>query len=210
MAVSANLSISLDGYYTGPSPGTLHPLGHGGEPLHDWISRNGKTANHVSSSEILEEEFERVGAMIMGRDSYDHAEPDWGDEPPFGVPVFVLTHRSRPDDVRDGTTFHFVTSGFGAALESAQETAKDKDVLLHGGGTIRQALRNGSLNELQLHIVPMLLRSGRSLFESMGFGTIKFTQDRSVAGQQVTHIRYLVRYGHFSGAADPFGASSTS
>ncbi|GAA4476581.1 dihydrofolate reductase family protein [Enteractinococcus fodinae] len=206
MAVTANLSISLDGYYTGPSPSSLHPLGHGGEPLHDWFAHNGTSRHQLSASDILAEELERLGAMVMGRDSYDHAQAEWGDSPPFEVPVFVVTHRAHPDDVRDGTTFHFVTDGFSAALARAQESAGPKDVVLHGGGPIRQALRNGSLNQLQLHIVPMLLRSGRSLFESLGYGTIKFDQDRAVAGRQVTHLRYRVRYGHFSGTADPFSA----
>lgn len=204
MAVTANLSISLDGYYTGPSPSALHPLGHGGEPLHDWIFRNGATQQSVSSADILDEEFNRLGALIMGRDSYDHAQAEWGDQPPFEVPVFVLTNRGIEDDVRTGTTFHFVTAGFGAAIERAQEVAGDKDVILHGGGAIRQALRNGRLDELQLHIVPMLLRSGRSLFESLQFETIQFTQNRAVAGNQVTHVRYDVRYGHFSGAPEVF------
>src|SRR5699024_4622214 len=140
----------------------------------------------------------------MVRDSYDHAQAEWGVPPPFEVPVFVLTNRWMEDDVRTGTTFHFVTAGFGAAIERAQEVAGDKDVILHGGGAIRQALRNGRLDELQLHIVPMLLRSGRSLFESLGYGTIQFTQDRAVAGRQVTHVRYQVRYGHFSGTPDVF------
>lgn len=195
MVVSANLSISLDGYYTGPSPSSLRPLGHGGELLHDWFWQSRSATGEVSSTQVLEEEQDRLGAVIMGRDSYDHAQSDWADEPPFGVPVYVLTHYSRPDDVREGTTFHFVTDGFDAALETAKETAGDKDVALHGGGAIRQALRNGSLNELQLHLVPMLLRSGRSLFESMGFGTVLFRQERVIVGQQVTHIRYAVQYG---------------
>ena len=116
MAVTANLSISLDGYYTGPSPSSLQPLGHGGEPLHDWFAHNGTSRHQLSASDSLAEELERLGAMVMGRDSCDHAQAEWGDSPPFEVPVFVVTHRAHPDDARDGTTFHFVTDGFSAAL----------------------------------------------------------------------------------------------
>lgn len=204
MTVTANLSISLDGYYTSASPSSLYPLGHGGEPLHDWFAHNGTTRGQLSTSDIIAEQLERLGAMVMGRDSYEHAQAEWGDTPPFEVPVFVVTHRSHPDDIREGTAFHFVTDGFSAALDRAREAAGAKDVALHGGGAIRQALRGGSLNELQLHLVPILLRSGRNLFESLGYGTIQFDQNRSVAGPQVTHIRFRVRYGHFSGTADPF------
>lgn len=204
MAVTANLSISLDGYYTGASPSSVHPLGQGGEPLHDWFAHEGTSRDQLSTSDILAEEFERLGAMIMGRDSYEHAQAEWGETPPFEVPVFVVTHRSQPDDVRHGTTFHFITDGFSAALERAQEAAGAKNVVLHGGGAIRQGLLSGRLDELQLHIVPMLLHGGRNLFESLEPGTVEFDQNRAVAGQQVTHIRYRVRYGHFSGDADPF------
>ncbi len=202
MAVTANLSVSLDGYYTGPSPSSLHPLGHGGEPLHDWLARNGTTRDGIGAGDIVDEEFARLGSVVMGRDSYEHAQADWGDEPPFGVPVFVLTHRGMADDIRTGTTFHFLTDGLENALEQAHEVAGDNNVALHGGGTIRQALQHGQLDTVQLHIVPMLLRSGRSLFGNLDAGTIDFTQQRAVAGHRVTHIRYQIRYGRFSGDAN--------
>jgi len=204
MTVYASLSLSLDGYYTGPTPSPLHPLGHGGEPLHDWFAHNGTSREHIQASDILSEEMQRLGAMVMGRDSYEHAQAEWGEHPPFEVPVFVVTHRAQADDVREGTTFHFVTKGFSDALDRAREAAGPRDIGMHGGGAIRQALRNGTLEQLQLHLVPILLRSGRHLFESLSYGNINFKQDRVVAGQGVTHLRYRVRYGYFSGTPGRF------
>lgn len=200
MAVTVNLSISLDGYYTGASPSSVHPLGQAGEPLHDWFAHEGASRDQLSTSDILAEEFERLGAMIMGRDSYEHAQAEWGEAPPFEVPVFVVTHRSQPDDVRQGTTFHFITDGFTAALERAQEAAGAKNVVLHGGGAIQQGLRSGRLDELQLHVVPMLLHSGRSLFESLDYDTIQLDQDRAIAGLHAYSVScslrpFLWRYG---------------
>jgi dihydrofolate reductase len=120
--VIASISVSLDGYFTGPRPGPSQGLGEGGEVLHEWL--RGGTANReqLTSNEIVREAFERSGAMISGRDSYDVAERAWGPEPPFEVPVFVLTHRPQPDDVRTGTTFHFI-DGFDGALAAAREAA---------------------------------------------------------------------------------------
>lgn len=199
MTVFASLSVSLDGYYTGPSPSPLHPLGHGGEPLYDWIAHNGK--HQAGTDEVLAAQLDRLGALIMGRDSYEHAQAEWGEQPPFKVPTFVVTHRSHADDVRDGTTFHFVTDGFPVAIDRASAAAEGRDVGLHGGGPIRQALRCGVLTELQLHIVPTLLGSGRSLFESLGYGAIQFTQEDVAEGNGVTHVTYRTRYGHASGSA---------
>ena len=202
MAVFASLSISLDGYYTGPSPGPLYPLGRGGELLHNWFAHDVADRDQLSADDILAAEFDRLGALVMGRDSYDHAQASWGDEPPFEVPIFVVTHRARSDDVREGTTFHFVTDGFENAVGRAGEAAGDRDVGLHGGGSIQQGLRCGLLRELQLHTVPTLLGDGRRLFENLGYETIQFTQDRVAEGNGVTHVRYQVRYGRPSGTRD--------
>lgn len=131
--------------------------------------------------------------MVMGRDSYEHAQAAWGPQPPFEVPIFVLTHRPRGDDVREGTTFHFVTDGLGTALERARAAAGDHDVALHGGGAIQQALNAGVLDELQVHIVPVLLQSGRRLFEQLSSDTFDLEQTRVVEGHGVTHIRYQLR-----------------
>ena len=202
MTVYASLSISIDGYYTGPNPSPLHPMGRGGELLHDWFAHDVADRHQLSADDILAAEFDRLGAMVMGRDSYEHAQAIWGEQPPFEVPIFVVTHQAQSDDVRDGTTFHFVTDGFENAVQRAGEAAGDRDVGLHGGGSIQQGLRCGVLRELQLHTVPTLLGDGRRLFQNLDSAAIQFAQDRVAEGNGVTHVRYQVRYARPSGARD--------
>lgn len=189
--VTANLSISLDGFYTGPEPGPGQGLGRGGEMLHDWIK--GGTANRaqLTSNEIVAEMFEASGAMVTGRDGYDAAEAAWGPRPPFECEVFVMTHRPRPDDVREGTTFRFVDS-FEAALEGARDAAGEKNVDLHGASAIRQAIAADVLEELQLQIVPVLLFSGERLFEELERAPLALELLRCVDAPGATHLKYRV------------------
>lgn len=192
MTVYASLSISLDGYYTGPNPSAENMLGEGGSVLHSWFAHDVADRTQLSVDEIIREEMGQLGAMVMGHDSYEHAQAAWGPRPPFEVPIFVLTHRPRFDDVREGTTFHFVTGGFETALEGAKRAAAPgKRVGLHGGGAIRQGLRLGALEELQLHVVPVVLGRGRRLFEEAD-SQIPLEQIRTAQGSGVTHLKYRV------------------
>lgn len=125
----------------------------------------------------------------MGKDSYEHAQVAWGPHPPFEMPIFVLTHHPRADDIREGSTFHFITDGFDTAVQQATAAADGKDIGLHGGGTIRQGIRAGLLDELQLHLVPLLLGQGRRLFEDV---RCEFGIDRIAEGPGVTHLKYRV------------------
>lgn len=189
-AVIASISVSLDGYYVGPDPGPDVPLGVGGAPLHAWFRHDVADREQLTADDVLREQFQRIGALVMGRDSYEVAERAWGSAPPFQVPVFVLTHHERDDDVRDGTTFSFVTAGFAQALGRARDVAGDHDVGLHGGSAIRQAVAAGVLDELQLHVVPHLLGAGRRLFDDVVERPTELVADRTVAGPGVTHLRY--------------------
>ena len=192
MTVYASLSISLDGYYTGPNPSPENMLGDGGEVLHSWFAHDVADRTQLSVEEVIREEMDRLGAMIMGRDSYEHAQAAWGPRPPFEVPIFVLTHHPRSDDVREGTTFQFVTGGFESAVERAKRAAAaGKRVGLHGGGAMRQGLRFGVLEELQLHVVPVVLGRGRRLFEEAD-SQIPLVQIRTAQGSGVTHLKYRV------------------
>lgn len=191
MTVIASLSISLDGFYTGVEASPELPMGGGGERLHEWFAHDIADRAQLTADEILAPEFERTGAMIMGRDSYDHAEALWGEHPPFEMPIFVMTSRLREDDVREGTTFNFVDS-LDAALERAVSAANGKAVGLHGGGAIRQGLRSGALHELQLHLVPVLLGRGRRLFSDLGDEPIAMEVIRVAEGAAVTHLKYRV------------------
>jgi dihydrofolate reductase len=189
--VTANLSVSLDGFYTGPNPGPTQGLGEGGEILHDWLRGGTADRGQLTSNEIVEEMFEAAGAMIMGRDGYEAAEAAWGPQPPFEVPIFVMTHRPRSDDIREGTTFHFV-EGFDLALSRAREAAGEKDVALHGASAIRQALAAGALDELQLQIAPVILGGGLRLFEEGGPAPVELELQRVVNAPGAVHLKYRV------------------
>lgn len=167
------------------------PMGLGGDRLHEWFTHDVADRAQLTANEILAPEFERTGAMIMGRDSYDHAEALWGEHPPFEMPIFVMTGRLREDDVREGTTFSFVDS-MDAALEQALPAASGKAVGLHGGGAIRQGLRSGALRELQLHLVPVILGRGRRLLSGLGEEPIAMEVIRVAQGPAVTHLKYGV------------------
>ena len=194
MTGAANISVSLDGYFAGPDAGPAQMLGAGGEVLHRWFAHDIADRDQLTADDVLRPEFERAGALVMGRDSYDIAESARGTHPPFEVPIFVLTHHARPDDRRDGTIFTFVTDGFATAIERARAAAGGGDVMLHGGSAIQQGLHFELLDELQLHVVPVLLRHGRRLFENLGSATIDLEPVRTVVGVDVTHLKYRVGY----------------
>lgn len=193
MTVIASLSISLDGFYTGPDPDPENPMGIGGAPLHGWFAHDVADRNQLTADDVLGPEFDRTGALVMGHDSYRHAEALWGPHPPFEMPIFVLTHHARPDDVREGSTFRFVTDGFETAVQRATAAAAGKAVGLHGGGAIQQGLRTGLLEELQIHLVPVLLGQGRRLFDSLGNAAVEFDIVRVAEGPEVTHLKYRPR-----------------
>jgi dihydrofolate reductase len=187
-----DVSMSLDGFIAGPNPTLEQPLGDGGAQLHEWVyglksfrEHHGQAGGETNAdSEVLDEAFRNVGATVMGRrmfgggegpwgDDPSWAEPWegwWGDDPPFHVPVFVLTHHARETVTKQGgTTFTFVTDGIEAALEQAQAAAGGKDVSVAGGANlIQQYLKAGLLDELQIHIAPVVLGDGTRLFDDLG------------------------------------------
>jgi dihydrofolate reductase len=201
--------MSLDGYTAGPGQSVEHPLGLGGERLHEWVIRlaawrapHGLEGGEVNeSSRVMEEEVAGVGATIMGRNMFGgHPGPWsaqrpwngwWGEEPPFHHPVFVLTHYPRPPlALKGGTTFTFVTDGIAAALELARGAAGGRDVALAGGADVaRQYLTAGLVDEMEIHLVPTLLGGGERLFE--GVEDLKDLRlVRSVATPDVTHLKF--------------------
>jgi dihydrofolate reductase len=204
-----DISVSLDGYVAGPDPSLDEPLGKGGERLHEWVvatagwrGQHGREGGEEGlDSEIAAESTAGVGAYLMGRRMFSNGsgpwqsdpKPNgwWGDTPPFGVPVFVLTHHSREPLALTGTTFHFVTDGIEAALELAREAAGGEDVRIAGGADVaQQYLRAGLLDELQVHVAPVLLGGGTPLFEDIE--GVELEQERAVASDRVTHLRYRV------------------
>ncbi|WML81007.1 dihydrofolate reductase family protein [Streptomyces sp. VNUA74] len=199
--VTADLAITLDGYVAGPNVSRDNPGGDGAGRIFDWIhtlaswrERQGMAGGDENrDSELVREWFDATGAVVMGRTMYDLGEEFWGDNPPFRTPVFVLTHRPRPTLVKEGgTTFHFVTEGIHSALERARAAAGDRNVDIGGGAdTVRQYLAAGLVDELQLHVVPVLLGGGLRLFEGLGdAGRRDLEQVGAVETPLATHLKY--------------------
>jgi dihydrofolate reductase len=207
--VRVHISVSLDGYVAGPNQSEENPLGEGGEQLHEWIfdlkawrEPHGKEGGEDNASnQIVEEANANVGAEIMGRGKF--GPPDggpwgddpwpgwWGEDPPFHKPVFVLTHHEREPLTLSDTTFTFVTDGIESALAQAREAAGDKDVFLGGGAdSINEYLAAGLVDEIELHVVPILLGDGERLFG--GVGDLKLEQLRAVEAPGVAHLKYRV------------------
>jgi dihydrofolate reductase len=199
--VSADISVSLDGYIAGPNDGVDNGLGDGGEQLHEWVVRlkSWREAHGYEGGEtgpdddLFAESVAKIGALVMGRRMFDHGEGPWGDEPPFHYPVFVLTHRPREPLVKEGgTTFTFVTDGIESALAQAREAAGEKDVAVNGGQAIQQFLAAGLLDELQLHVIPIFLGGGVSLFDRLRPDDGELECTDAIASPGVTHLKYRV------------------
>jgi dihydrofolate reductase len=198
--VFLDITTSLDGFVAGPNDGPELPLGRGGERLHEWLfglaswrAPHGLEGGETnSSSEILEEALQAQGAIVLGKRMFENAQ-GWGENPPFHKPVFVLTHTAREPLAKDGgTTFTFVTDGVESAVEQARAAAGDKDVAIAGGASVaQQCLQAGLLDELQIHVVPLLLGGGRRLFEDVG-ELVELEPTRVVESPGVTHLRYRV------------------
>src|SRR5215216_2678427 len=174
--VFVDITTSLDGYIAGPNDGPELPLGENGERIHEWIfglrawrEPHGLEGGETNrDSEIIEESLADRGAVIVGRRMFDNAQ-GWGNEPPFHVPVFVLTHEAREPEAKDGgTTFTFVTDGVESAFRQAQAAAGDKNVLIGGGAnTVQQFLKAGLIDEIQIHVAPLLLGGGVKLLDGL-------------------------------------------
>ena len=207
------VAVSLDGYVAGPQQSVENPLGIGGEELHRWLfdlevwrASEGEGGGEVNASTaVIEEAQANIGAVVMGRNMFGGGpgpwpeDPPWkgwwGDDPPYHVPTFVLTHHARePQEMDGGTTFFFVTDGIGSAFEQAQQVAGEKDVLLGGGASvIQQYFAAGLVDEFWLHVAPILLGGGERLLENVG--DLQVEQVRAVEAPGVTHIRYRVVRG---------------
>jgi len=207
-----DISMSLDGFVAGPDITLEEPLGKNGEHLHDWIlrlaswrSQHGQEGGETGPDDDLVRATQaRPGAVVMGRkmfsggsgpwESDPNADAWWGDNPPFHVPVFVLTHHEREPVVKEGgTTFTFVTDGIESAVAQALAAAGDKDVLLSGGASIvQQSLRARLVDELHIHVAPRLLGGGVSLFGDLGADAPQLTLKNVVESPFVTHLSYEV------------------
>lgn len=204
----ASFTISLDGYGAGPDQGIEHPLGRGAQDLHQWLlptrtlqrtlfGRDGGTTG--VDDDFAARGFDNVGAWILGRNMFSPQRGPWtdmswkgwwGDNPPYHVPVFILTHHVRPTLVMEGGThFHFITGGIHEALERAREAAAGRDVRIGGGAdTIRQYLRERLIDELHLAISPVLLGAGERLFEGLDARALGYQCVEFLASEKATHV----------------------
>jgi dihydrofolate reductase len=208
--VRVHISVSLDGYVAGPNQTQEEPLGEGGEHLHDWMvelrawrePQGMEGGEENASTAVVAEEFANVGAEIMGRGKFGPAARGpwgddawrgwWGENPPFHKPVFVLTNHKREPLTLADTTFTFVTNGIEAALAQARGAAGNKDVFIGGGAdVVNQYLAAGLVDELELHVVPIVLGGGARLFEGVG-PDLKLEQVRVIEAPGVTHLKYRV------------------
>jgi len=205
--------MSLDGYVAGPNQSLEHPLGEGGMALHEWVfatrafrETHGGEGGETGLDDEQASGWNRdVGAFVMGRNMFGPVRGEWpeeepwngwwGDDPPYHAPVFVLTHHPRePLEMQGGTTFHFVTDGIEAALERAREAAAGRDVSIGGGAsTVRQYLRAGLVDEMRLHVAPVLLGAGEPLFEGIGDALAAFECVELVSSPAAAHFTYRRR-----------------
>src|SRR5206468_2364668 len=207
-----NITMSLDGYVAGPNQSITNPLGEGGEKLHEWafITRAFRAMHGMDGGEtgpddsVIAETFQNLGATIMGRHMFGGGDGPWGDNPwrgwwgenpPYHTPVFVLTRHARdPLEMQGGTTFHFVTEGIHAALELARKAARGKDVSLAGGADVaQQYLQAGLIDEMEIHIVPLLLGDGARLFENTAGRQTAYECIRIINSPAVSHYKYRQR-----------------
>jgi dihydrofolate reductase len=208
----AAFSISIDGFGAGPRQDLQNPLGVRGTELHNWFfhtdifkKMHGDGRGTTSTdNDIAAQAFENVGAWILGRNMFgpvrgpwvvDPATGElwkgwWGANPPYHVPVFVLTHHARAAlAMEGGTTFHFVTDGLESALKQAKAAATGKDVRIGGGvSVIRQFLLAGQIDEMQFAVSPVLLGEGENLFSGINLPQLGFSVEKTVAGENATHV----------------------
>jgi dihydrofolate reductase len=188
--VVLGMSMSLDGLVTGPNPGREHPLGEDGERLHDWMFAR-KTDE---DARIRDELYARTGVVVIGNGMFELGVEPWGDPPPFGMPVSVLTHESRPPmPMQGGTTYTFVSDGIESPLAQARADAGDKDVGIWGGANVfRQYLAAGLIDEIQIHLAPVVLGDGVRLFEGLDAMRIELERTRTIETPAATHLTFNV------------------
>jgi dihydrofolate reductase len=182
------MSISLDGFVAGPNTSAANPLGEGGERLHEWLFADPPDPR---DTEVATEQRDAVGAVVLGRRTFDVGVDIWGDVP-YPVPCFVLTHRPHADRAMTSGTFTFITAGVADAVEAAKAVAGDKSVQVMGGQTVQQVVAAGLVDELQLNLVPVLMGRGVRMFDQLAADHIELVRTRIIESDRVTHLRFSV------------------
>ena len=197
--VVGGITMSMDGFVAGPNDRLGAGLGDGGERLHYWVFggpwQYGEEGGSAAGPDkrYIEETIESGGAFLVGRKMHDVVN-GWGENPGFGVPVFVVTHRPHETAIKGDSTFEFVTDGIDVALDKARAAAGDKNVIVMGGADLlRQYLDAGVVDELTLTIAPVLLGAGKRLFEGIERTDLAFERTAVIESPHATHLRFLVR-----------------
>jgi dihydrofolate reductase len=188
MAVVLYFSISLDGYVAGPNISREHPLGVGGESLHDWMF----SSTHPREKEFIARQHNTAGASVVGRRTFDLGLEHWNDVP-YPGPSFVVTHRAHEPLAQKSGTFTFITDGIESAVRQATAAAASKDVIVMGGETARQVLALGLADRVELQLAPILLHGGARLFDVPQSTNLVFVQRGEARTTSVTHLSYDVR-----------------
>ena len=187
-------SVSLDGFSSGPGVDKAHPMGEGGACLHDWLSGSDGHAVSEADRQIGGALFASCGAVLMGRRTFDVGVDLWGEDAAFRMPCFVLTHRARAPLVKGPTTFTFVTEGVVAAAQRARAAAGAKHVWVMGSaGMAQQCLHEGLVDELRLHLIPVMLGAGTRLFGNADRRALKLERTSLIASPLATHLSLRVR-----------------
>ena len=187
------MSMSLDGYIAGPNETVDHGLGDGGMRLHEWFFTNGKMdpARLAGANRQIWDEMLATGAVVAGRGTFDPAH-GWGGDHHNGAPIYILSRHRAPDWAANWPLVHYVDD-LALAMREAKRAAGERNVLVHGAGIAQRALKAGLLDEMQIHLVPVLLGAGRPLFEHLGVEHHELEQVGVLQGDGVTHLRYRVR-----------------
>lgn len=189
--VIVDVSTSVDGFVAGEGVGMDRPFGTAGHRLHSWLGFEGATPSPEDRA-VAERMFASAGAVVLGRRMFDVGIGTWGGDGAFTRPTFVVTHRDSEPLVKGPTTFTFVTDGLPAALGRARTTAGAEDVVIAGGADIvQQSFAAGVVDELRLHVIPVLLGAGTRLFD--GAGPVELEQTDAVATPHATHLRFRTR-----------------
>jgi dihydrofolate reductase len=189
MSVYVEMSMSLDGFVAGSDVSPAQPMGEGGERLHEWMFAD-RTAEEATA--FQEAKFAEVGAVIMGHTTFELGVEPWGDDPTFHAPCFVISSTAHDVVARDsGTSYTFVTEGPDRALADAKEAAGDADVMVMGGArTAQQFIQAEMLDELRIHLVPVVLGAGLGLFDSVGAAAPELTVASATTEHNVIHLRF--------------------
>lgn len=199
--VILDISMSLDGFIAGSNDNQRQPLGDGGETIQSWLFSGDQPSRYneffkLSSTNraVFDDPIPTTGAMIVGRRTFDIVNGWGGSHPIQGVPIFVVTHQTPETYLEHNTSFTFVTDGIESAVQQAKKAANGKNISIGTASIAQQCIRAGLLDEMHLHVAPILLGNGIRLFNQLGADPIKLESEKVVDGSDVVHLRYRLLY----------------